>query len=433
MHVVIVDGDVSYPATSGKRLRTLNLLLPLARRHRLTYIGRAAAHSAETKQAIAFLEDHSIHTLLVDHPLPRKSGLLFPARLAANLLSPLPYSVASHQSARMRDTVNAYAARHKVDVWQFEWTGYVDTLDDPLANKVVIAHNVDSLIWQRYAAAERNPLKRLYIQQQRRKFERFEKRIFHEATRLVAVSDADAQLMRSQYGVENPTIVDNGINRAFFAQVQRKPDPQRILFLGALDWRPNLDALKVLLNDVMPRVRQQEARAKLCIVGRHPPEWLRKRTRDNRAVELHADVPDVRPDLAECGVMTVPLRIGGGSRLKILEALAANVPVISTRIGAEGLHLTPGREYELADDVDQMAAALTDSIRHPARYQAMAENGRAVVHQHYDWNGLADKLEQVWDSSVVSHQRSIAGRRLVGSSHPAPAVGNAHGQLTTGN
>jgi glycosyltransferase involved in cell wall biosynthesis len=401
MHAVIVDGDISYPPTSGKRLRTLNLLLPLATRHRLTYIGRGDASSTEAKQAVAFLEDHGIRTLIVDHPLARKSGPLFYARLAANLLSSLPYSVASHRSARMRQTVNAYAAAHKVDVWQFEWTGYVDTLHDPRARKVVIAHNVDSLIWRRYGDAEKNPLKRLYIRRQWHKFERFERRVFHEATRLVAVSDADAQLLREQFGVENPDVVDNGIDRAFFEQVQRRPDPQRILFLGALDWRPNLDALKRLLDEVMPRVRQQEASAKLCIVGRYPPAWLRERTRDNRAVELYPDVPDVRPYLASCGVMTVPLRIGGGSRLKILEALASNVPVISTRVGAEGLHLTPGRDYELADDNEQLAAALVDSIRHPARHQAMAANGRAVVRKRYDWDGLAEKLEQVWETCVV--------------------------------
>jgi glycosyltransferase involved in cell wall biosynthesis len=407
MHAVIVDGDISYPPTSGKRLRTLNLLLPLAKRHRLTYIGRGDATSADAKQAVAFLEDHGICTRLVDHPLPHKSGPLFYARLAANLLSPLPYSVASHRSAPMREAVGAYAAAHKVDVWQFEWTGYVDTLRAPGAKKVVIAHNVDSLIWQRYEEAEKNTLKRLYIGRQRRKFERFERRVFHEATRVVAVSDADARLLREQFGVENADVVDNGIDRAFFEQVQRRPDPKRILFLGALDWRPNLDALKQLLDDIMPRVRQQEASAKLCIVGRCPPAWLRERTRDNRAVELHADVPDVRPYLAECGVMTVPLRIGGGSRLKILEALASNMPVISTRIGAEGLHLAPGRDYELADDVEQLAAALIDSIRRPARHQAMAENGRAVVRERYDWTGLAEKLERVWEACVVEEARRL--------------------------
>ena len=407
MHTVIVDGDISYPPTSGKRLRTLNLMLPLAKRHRLTYIARGAADSDEAKEATAFLEGHGIRTLIVDHPLPRKAGPLFSARLAANLLSPLPYSVASHQSAKMREAVETYAARHKVDVWQFEWTGYVDTLRRPDARKVVNAPNVDSLIWQRYWEAETNPLRRLYIRGQWRKFERFERRVFRAATRLVAVSDADARLMRERFGVAGADVVDNGIDRAFFERVERRPDPQRILFLGALDWRPNLDALRLLLDDVMPRVRQQEARAKLCVVGRRPPAWLCERTRDNRAVELHADVADVRPYLAECGVMVVPLRVGGGSRLKILEALACGLPVIATRVGAEGLCLTPGRDYELADGAKQLTAALVDSLRHPERHRAMAERGRAVVRERYGWDGLAAKLERVWELSVVSGQLSV--------------------------
>jgi glycosyltransferase involved in cell wall biosynthesis len=97
----------------------------------------------------------------------------------------------------------------------------------------------------------------------------------------------------------------------------------------------------------------------------------------------------------------VPLRVGGGSRLKILEALAANVPVISTRVGAEGLCLAPGRDYELADTPEQMAAALVDSIRRPERHQAMAAHGRAVVRERYDWAGLAEKMERVWELSVA--------------------------------
>jgi polysaccharide biosynthesis protein PslH len=410
MHAVIVDGDISYPPTSGKRLRTLNLMLPLAKRHQLTYIGRGDATRAEAKDAIAFLEGHGIRTLLVDHPLARKSGPLFYARLAANLLSSLPYSVTSHSSQPMREAVGAYAAAHRVDVWQFEWPGYVQTLSQPGAKKVLIAHNVDSLIWQRYAQTEINSLKRFYIRQQWRKFERFERRVFREVTRVVAVSDEDAHILRDRFGVENPAVVENGIDRAFFEQVQRRPDPQRILFLGALDWLPNLDAVKLLLDNVLPRVRQQRADVKLCIVGRNPPAWLRERTRDNRAVELHADVPDVRPYLAECGVMIVPLRIGGGSRLKILEALACGLPVVSTAVGAEGLRLRPGEDYVLAEGSAGMARALTDALQDPVRVQEMARRARPFVLEQYDWAAQADKLEQVWQHAVRSAETTRAKR-----------------------
>ena len=115
-----------------------------------------------------------------------------------------------------------------------------------------------------------------------------------------------------------------------------------VLFLGSLDWRPNLDAVALLLDDIFPQVRAQVPAATLSLVGRHPPDWLQARVAATPGVRVLADVPDVRPFLATCGMLVVPLRIGGGSRLKILEALATETPVVSTRVGAEGLQLTPG-------------------------------------------------------------------------------------------
>jgi glycosyltransferase involved in cell wall biosynthesis len=197
-------------------------------------------------------------------------------------------------------------------------------------------------------------------------------------------------------------VVDNGIDRAFFEQVRGQRDPERILFLGALDWRPNLDAVGLLLDKIFPQVRQQEPAAKLWIVGRHPSATLIERARQTPGVELHADVADVRPFLGESGVMAVPLRIGGGSRLKILEALACDLPVVSTRVGAEGLLLKPGEDYVQAEE-DAMADALVHALRDPAAMQAMAQHGRRIVLDTYDWSVLAEKLEAVWEKCIQNH------------------------------
>ncbi|MGH7173682.1 MAG: glycosyltransferase [Gemmataceae bacterium] len=402
MHVVIVDGDVSYPPSSGKRLRTLHLMLRLARRHRITYIARAHNGDDEIRQAAAFLGDRGIEPILLDDPLPRKKGPGFSARLACNLLSPLPYSAASHRSRLMRDAVRGYAAAHAVDLWQFEWTAYVATLPaNTEARRLLIAHNVDSLIWQRYHETERQMLKRFYIRRQWRKFERFERRVFAEVDRVVAVSPEDAVLLRRQFNVENVDVIENGVEGAYFENVRGGGKAEVILFLGSLDWRPNLDAVRLLLDDVFPVVRRAEPAARLCLVGRNPPDWLVERVARMPNVELHANVPDVRPYLAESGVMAVPLRIGGGSRLKILEALACGLPVVSTRIGAEGLDLQPDRDLIVVERVEDMATALVESIRHPERVRTMARHGREVVRSRYDWETLAAKLEQVWEKCVL--------------------------------
>src|SRR5262245_8847471 len=160
MHVVIIDGDVSYPATSGKRLRTLNLMLQAARRHRITYIGRCAATSEEARIAPRYLRDRGIEPILVHDPVPAKSGWAFLGRLCANMLSSQPYSVASHQSEPMRFAVTEFARQNRIDVWQLEWAPYLTTIDPVLPGpRVVMAHNVDTLIWQRYYETEKRFLR----------------------------------------------------------------------------------------------------------------------------------------------------------------------------------------------------------------------------------------------------------------------------------
>ncbi len=408
MNAVIVDGDLSYPATSGKRLRTLNLMLRLARRHRVTCIARNHGGPEAARTARDYLEDHGVRAVVVDHPLPRKCGIRFYARLAANLFSPLPYSVATHTSAPVRRAVTAFAAANPVDVWQFEWPAYLATLPDPRARKVLIAHNVDSLIWQRYHETERRPLRRWYIRSQWRKFEHFERRAFHAATRVVAVSPDDAALIRRWFGRADVDVVENGIDRGYYDAVEPARDSNVILFLGALDWRPNADALGVLLGRIFPQVKAEHPDARLWVVGRNPPPGLAQRVAGVAGAELHADVPDVRPFLARAAVMAVPLRIGGGSRLKILEALACGLPVVSTRVGAEGLSLTPGADYDLVEGTEEMAGALVRCLRDPGPALERAGRGRRVVRECCDWDALALKLEDVWERCAAGGRREVA-------------------------
>jgi glycosyltransferase involved in cell wall biosynthesis len=279
-----------------------------------------------------------------------------------------------------------------------------------------MAHNVESQIWQRYYENELNPLKRWYIGRQWRKFERFERRVFQAVDRVVAVSREDADVIRDHFGAWSVDVVENGVDTGYFQPVYSNRDSKQILFVGSLDWRPNLDAVDQFLSVVFPTVLAQEPAARLCLVGRNPPESLRRRIDRNPGVELHANVADIRPFLANSALMVVPLRIGGGSRLKILEAFAAGLPVISTRVGAEGLLLRNETHLKIVEGIREMAAAIVANYRDPQPAIRMAGRARLLVEQVYDWETLARRLEAVWHATTNDYASAL---ELLGSSNRA--------------
>lgn len=417
MNVVIVGAGLPYPATSGNRIRTSNLTTRLAARHRVTFVAIRNPDRAAARPGLEYLRDHRVNVIEVGHVAPKKSGAAFYARLAANLTSRLPYSVASYTGPAFDRALKSLAARGGVDLWQAEWVAGMESLR-VLGGvpKLVMAHNVETLIWERYAETERNPLKRWYVGRQVVKFERFERRSFARADRVVAVSLNDAALVCDRFGIPagRVDVVDNGIDRATFEGVTRSADYdlRRILFLGSLDWRPNQDALELLLGSIFPEVRAAEPGATLQVVGRNPPPALARRVAETPGVTLHADVPDVRPYLASAGLLAVPLRIGGGSRLKILEALAAGLPVVSTRVGAEGLDLRSGRDLVVVDDPRDFAPALVQALRDPAGLGEKARNGRALVLRRYDWDSLADALERSWERCLARRAAALTGEAV---------------------
>jgi glycosyltransferase involved in cell wall biosynthesis len=414
MKVVIVNEGLAYPPTAGNWIRTLNLMLPLAKRHEITYVCRGVADKEAVRRAREFYADHGIRAFISDDYPTAKKGAAFYGRLAANLFSSLPYSIATHNSPAVRRRILEIASTEAIDIWQFEGLAYAQTLHGRDANTLVIAHNVESLIWQRLYETESNAVKRWYIRHQWKKYERHEARVLQQATRVVAVTLEDAALLRARFGVEHPEVVDNGVDTEYFSSAtdRSKANPKQILFLGSLDWRPNLDSVDLLLNRIFPSILKEEPTARLCIVGRNPPAALVRQARAHASVDLHADVPDVRPYLSRSGVMAVPLRIGGGSRLKIIEAIAAGLPVVSTRIGAEGLTFTPGRDLFVVEDADAMAPALLACMRDPAHAAEVAKSGRAVVDQRYDWSRLADRVEKIWGETRAGERAALAGVTL---------------------
>lgn len=407
-HVAVLDEELAYPPNSGKRIRTWNLLTRAAKSARITVLAHRNTDRMEGEEAVEAYRQAGIETIVVPREVPPKSGAGFYARLAGNLLSPLPYSVESHTSRTMADAAIDLHERDPVDCWHVEWTPYAQVLKAALGPKlvrvpwVVTAHNVESVIWRRYAETEANPVKRWYVRRQETKFTSFEKWAYSSATRSIAVSEPDAELMRTGFDGREVDVIENGVDTAFF-KPQRDLDrnPHQLLFLGSLDWRPNQDAVRLLIDVILPQLRKSHPQATLTIVGRNPPEWMTERVKSTSGISLAANVPDVRPYLAHCAAMVVPLRVGGGSRLKILEALATATPVVSTTIGAEGLNLKAGRHLTITNDIPGMAAAIAETLDDADTALRQADEGRRVVLRQYDWQPLAAKLIESWSAAKI--------------------------------
>jgi polysaccharide biosynthesis protein PslH len=401
LHVAVLDEELPYPLNSGKRIRSFNLLTRLAKSHRITYIVHDSPDAEQRREAARVLRRYDIFPLIAERRVPPKSGPFFYARLMRNLASALPYSVTTHTSRELRAAADKVAREDPPDLWHCEWTPYAQTMFRRPGRWVVMAHNVESLIWQRYTETEANPLKRWFMEKQWKRFERFESWAYSNATRAIAVSREDADRMERDFGATDVAVVENGVDTSYFRPDDTVPrDPHRMLFLGSLDWRPNLDGVRQLLDSILAKVQQSEPRATLTIVGRSPPDWLRAEAANRPGVELHADVPDVRPFLHAAGMLVVPLRIGGGSRLKILEALACTTPVVTTTVGIEGLRLN-NEHCTIADSNDDFVGGVLEAMRHPRMAHMQAALGRSRVLAQYDWNGLAGKLDEVWHEAAA--------------------------------
>jgi len=392
--VLVVDEALPYPADSGKRIRTFELMRRLAREFAITFAyHREGGPAPEAEEAA---RDAGLELLPVDRAPLTKRGVRFAWDLGRNLLLRTPYMVMAHRTRALRAAVRDAVQRLAPALVHVEWTPLLANLPDEANVPVcVAAHNVETLIWERYRQNEPGLARGLYIAAQVRKVRRFEQHAFRAADAVIAVSAADAARIRDWRGRGGVDVVANGVDAAHFApRPEAAVDPDELLFVGSLDWRPNLDAVTWFVESAWPRVRAARPATTFTVVGRNPPPWLAARLAGVGGVRLEGGVADVRPFMARAALSIVPLRIGGGSRLKICEALAMARPVVSTSVGAEGLDVGSG--VVRADGAGPLADAILAALDDPEACRSRAAAGRERVLADYAWDRLAPLQAAVW-------------------------------------
>jgi glycosyltransferase involved in cell wall biosynthesis len=260
---------------------------------------------------------------------------------------------------------------------------------------VLVQHNVESDLLHCYSQRERSPLRRAYNWLEYVKYRADEQQICRSASLIMSVSELDRRAMQSWGGLPPCVVIPNGVDTTYFTPDMGTHEAEQsagVVFTGTMNYSPNVEAMLYFADQIWPLIRTQVPGATLSIVGHAPPREILQLS-DLPNVTVTGSVPDVRPYLGAAQVVVVPLRIGSGTRLKILEALAMGRAVVSTSLGYEGLDLEEGRHLLVADEPAAFAARVTELLRDPARRAALGREGRRQVEETYDWRVIGLRLE----------------------------------------
>jgi sugar transferase (PEP-CTERM/EpsH1 system associated) len=416
MKILWLKTELLHPVDKGGKIRSYNMLKELKRNCHITYLtlddGTADAKARE------LASEYCDELVCVPHQSRQKFTPGFYVDLMLNLTSELPYAIKKYESEAMRQEVATRVAGHRFDVLVCDFLApAVNVAHDLNCRSVLFQHNVEAMIWKRHYEVQANVIKKAYLRQQWQKMLAFEAKTCPRFDYVVAVSREDRELMRQQYGVEQVYDIPTGVDTEYFRPSGGIPQPQNLVFTGSMDWLPNEDAIRYFTEQIMPRIKQSIPGVTLTVVGRNPYPGLVELSKRDPSVVVTGRVEDVRPYMEEAAVYIVPLRIGGGTRLKIYEAMAMEKAIVSTSIGAEGLPVDDGKEILLADTPESFADAVIRLIEQEGLASRIGKRAATRVREQFGWDTVAESFASICE-------RAIASRAWVRSVPPAVPGGS---------
>ena len=387
MRLLWLKTNLLHPVDTGGKIRTYYMLRELKQRHHVTYLalddGTASPDAAERAA------EYCHELIRVPHRTSSKYSLRFFAELARNLGSPLPYAVEKYRSSEFGIQIAREQMKADVVVCDFLFPSV--NVQEPFSRpSVLFQHNVEAVIWRRHADTQRNRLlRRLFLAQWRRMRE-FERAACHRYDAIVAVSPQDRAVIEGDYGAPLVRDIPTGVDTEYFRPSgSMEADPCHLVFTGSMDWLPNDDAMRYFARTIFPKIRAACPEASLTIVGRNPFPGLTALTRECPSIRVTGQVADVRPYMERAAVYVIPLRIGGGTRLKVFEAMAMGKSIVSTSIGVEGLPIANGTDVLIADEPDAFADAVIRLLRDRAFARRLGEAAAGKVRTRFGWAPVA--------------------------------------------
>ncbi len=326
-------------------------------------------------------------------------------KLVRGVTGPAPLTVLNYSSAHASRMLAEILQAGSFDAVQIEGvhlSSYLPVIRSAASRPVVLAdwHNIESEILHRYSRVNPNPLRRVYAWRTANLLERAEKQFLANCDVHTVTSERERIWLQALDPAAEIHVIPNGVDVQYFSPQEWDPAAPRtnLVFAGSMDYSANIDAVLWFSKNIWPELSRQHPALSFTVVGRDPSPDVRALAQDpahGNRITITGTVPDVRPYYSGALATVVPLRIGSGTRLKILEAMAARIPVISTRLGAEGLDVEDGTHLLLADSPSEMITAVSRLAASPQLWQRLSRSARELVSRSYDWSSLAENLYRI--------------------------------------
>jgi sugar transferase (PEP-CTERM/EpsH1 system associated) len=399
MRILWVKVGNLWPPNTGGRLRSFHTIAELSRRNHVVLL---TTHGLREDPEDLAAELPQCEVVSLPYEAPKQSTLGFTRALARSWLSPLPVDMWKWRIPALKHAAERLIAEKNIDVCvaDFLLAAANVPLDGPVP-VVFFSHNVEHMIWRRLCKVETRWWRRTLLEIEWRKMRRYESRACARARLTVAVSETDRATLAARAPGAGVRAIPTGVDVSYFIPNGYHEASQALVFTGSMDWYPNEDAILYFVEKILPEVRREVPGVTFSVVGRNPTPRLLA-TASAAGVRVTGTVADIRPFVAEAAVYVVPLRIGGGTRLKIFEALAMGKAVVSTSVGAEGLPLVHDEHFLEADEPAAFAAAVVALLRDTERRKSLGVRGRKLVEERYSWCYAAREFESRC-REVVTH------------------------------
>jgi glycosyltransferase involved in cell wall biosynthesis len=408
MKILWVKPGKILPLDTGGKLRTYNILRHLAANHDLTYLSYYAGPRDEPYERE--VATHIPGTLPMPTPAQNLAGIQRHMDYLRHIFWRAPYAVSKFTDPQVQQLLGEWIPQRRFDVAVCDFLSSTLNFPHDLATPTALfQHNVESVLWKRKADVEPRWIDRAVFKLESAKMQRFEPEQARRFHHVITVSETDRQAMSGMVDPSHISVVPTGVDLGKYRyDPELRPPGSLVVFTGSMDWQPNIDGVEFFCAEIWPLVLQKIPHAQFRIVGRDPHPRVRKLA--STSVEVTGTVPSIMDHLREAAAIVVPLRIGGGTRIKIYEGMALGKATVSTTVGAEGLDVQHGRDILLEDSPAGFAEAIVTLLQ-DEDVRRRLEAGAATTARKYDWSVIAQRFVEVLQTTIdVAHGKASNSR-----------------------